>query len=133
MRIHRLALSAAFAAGVASFVNVAAAAPFAKTSTKKKATPPVAVTVRPGWDGRGGWGGREWYTRGWGGWGWGWGRGQGLLAGAIVGGALTAPYYDFTYGYPTYRRPYGYPYVAYPYGIGYPYYGISYGYYRPPP
>ena len=55
------------------------------------------------------------------------------VAGAIIGGGLTAPYYDFTFGYPTYRRPYGYPYVDYPYGIGYPYFGISYGYYRPLP
>jgi hypothetical protein len=30
---------------------------------------------------------------GWGGRGWGWGLGGGLAAGAIIGGALAAPYY----------------------------------------
>jgi len=130
MKIHMLARCAALAASVASLVSTVEAASFTKTSTTKKAAP---VAVHQRWDGRGGWGGKEWYTKGWGGWGWGWGVGQGLLAGAIVGAANTAPYYDFTYGYPPNRRPYGYPYVAFPYGIGYPYFGISYGYYRPPP
>jgi len=49
------------------------------------------------------WGG--WHG-GWrGGWGWGWGPGP-FVAGAIVGGALAAPYY---YGYYPYG-PYAYPY-----------------------
>jgi hypothetical protein len=46
-------------------------------------------------------------------WGWGWGPGPfwgGLAAGAIVGGALAAPYYGGYYGY-------------YPYGPYRPYYG----------
>jgi hypothetical protein len=54
-----------------------------------------------GW--HGGWRGGGWH----GGW---YGPGPGFIAGAIIGGALGAPYY-----------PYGY----YPYGYGYPaqYYG----------
>lgn len=55
----------------------------------------------------------RWY--GGGGWGWrggGWGWGAPFVAGAIVGGALAAPYYyGGYYGY--------YPYGSYPY---YPYY-----------
>jgi hypothetical protein len=128
MNIHALALSMAFAASVASLAAAAAARPIARGHLRKHA-PPAAVTVRP--DPSGGWGGPEWY-KGWGGWGWGYGAGQGLLAGALIGGGLTAPYYDFTFGYPTHRPPYGYRYVAFPYGAGYPYYNISYGYYRPP-
>jgi hypothetical protein len=49
--------------------------------------------------------------------GFGWGVGAGFLGGAIVGGALAAPYY---YGYP-------YPYYGPYYGRPYPYYGPSYG------
>jgi hypothetical protein len=128
MKIHALAL---VAAGIASLANAAVADPFLKA--RKHALLPVATTVHPQHDPRGGWGGPEWYTKGWGGKGWGYGPGQGLLAGALIGGGLTAPYYDFTFGYPTHRRPWGYPYVAFPYGVGYPYYNISYGYYRPPP
>jgi len=51
--------------------------------------------------------------------GWGWGPGPfwgGLAAGAVVGGALAAPYYYGGY------RGYGYGYGYYPYGP-YPYYG----------
>jgi hypothetical protein len=58
------------------------------------------------------WGGGGWGWRG-GGWGWrggGWGWGGPFVAGAIVGGALAAPYW---YGYGGYG-PY-YPYGAYPY------------------
>ena len=127
MRIHMLALSAAFAVSIVSHVNVAGAASFVKTSARKNAASPIVEAVRWNGGGRGWrWGGRPW------GWGWGWGAGQGLLAGAIIGGGLTAPYYDFTHGYPPYGPPYGYPYLDFPYGIGFPYYGISYGYYRPP-
>jgi hypothetical protein len=128
MKINALALSMAVAASVASLADAAAARP--KGHVRKHARP-IAVTVNPSPRGIGGWGGPEWY-KGWGGWGWGYGAGQGLLAGALISGGLTAPYYDFTFGYPTHRPPYGYPYVAFPYGIGYPYYNISYGYYRPP-
>jgi hypothetical protein len=127
MRIHALALSAACAAAVASLATIAAARPFTKAHVRKHAAP-ITVTVHPQAL-RGGWGGPEWYTKGWGGWGWGYGPGQGLLAGALVGEGVSVPYYDFTFGYPKHRR---YPYVAFPYGVGYPYYNMSYGYYRPP-
>jgi hypothetical protein len=130
MKIHALALSVACAASVASLADAAAAKPVTRLHIHKHA-PLATVTVHPSPRGIGGWGGPEWYN-GWGDKGWGYGAGQGLLAGALVGGGATAPYYDFTFGYPTNRRPYGYPYVAFPYGIGYPYYSISYGYYRPP-
>jgi hypothetical protein len=129
MRIIAFALSAAGAASAAWPASVAAAGPFTKAHVRKHAASPLAGTVHPNRDPRGGWGGREWYTKGWGGWGWGYGAGQGLLAGALVGEGSAVPYYDFTFGYPKHRR---YPYVAFPYGAGYPYYNISYGYYRPP-
>ena len=54
---------------------------------------------------------QSWYGAGWHG-GWGWGPGPfigGLAAGAIIGGALTAPYY---YPYPT--GYYGYALGPYP-------------------
>jgi hypothetical protein len=98
-----LATTALVAGTIFSFVNAAAAGPFINTAAIKNAAPPIVVTVR--------WGG------------WGWGFGGGLLAGAIIGGALAAPYY----GYPSYSYGYGYPY--YGYGYGYPYY-YGYGYPR---
>ncbi len=61
-------------------------------------------------------------------WGWG-GVGLGLAAGALVGAALTAPWYggyDYGYGYPGYAYPdyaYGYGPV---YAHGYPTYGYGY-------
>jgi hypothetical protein len=58
------------------------------------------------------WHGGGWHGGGWRGGGYGggyWGPGVGFAAGAIIGGALAAPYY---YG--------GYPY-GYGYGYGYPY------------
>jgi BA14K-like protein len=51
--------------------------------------------------------------------GFGWGVGAGLLGGAIIGGALAAPYYGYgyyppAYGYGYYPAPaYGYPAPAY--------------------
>ena len=68
-----------------------------------------------GWGGwRGGWGGwRGGWRGGWGGWGWGVGA---LAAGALIGGALAAPYYPVYGGYPYY---YGAPYADYGY-YGYP-------------
>lgn len=66
----------------------------------------------------------------WRGRGWGWGVGAGLLGGAIIGGALAAPYYYggpgpyYGYGpgpyYPAYGPgPYGPGYGPGPYGPGY--------------
>ena len=59
----------------------------------------------------------------WGGWGgWGWGIGA-FAAGAVIGGALTAPYYGYSYG-PGYAYAPGYPYApgyAYPPGYRYRY------------
>jgi hypothetical protein len=55
--------------------------------------------------------------------GFGWGFGAGFLGGAIVGGALAAPYYRYGYGYPNYG---GYPYYG-----GYSYYRPYYGYGSP--
>jgi hypothetical protein len=87
------------------------------------AIPAFTTSADAAWWGRGGWG--------WGhGWGWG-GVGLGLAAGALVGAALTAPYYGgyYGYGYPSYGYGYGYGYPAYGYGYGYPSYGYSsYGY-----
>lgn len=40
--------------------------------------------------------------------GFGWGLGAGFLGGAIVGGALAAPYYRYGYPYPYYGPYYGY-------------------------
>lgn len=120
---------AAAAAVTAMAVGPAAAAP---PLVADPFTPPPGKHVPvAAHGGRGGWGGPQWY-KGWGGRGWGYGAGQGLYAGALVSATETAPYYDFTFGYPTPRRPYGYPYTKFPYGIGFPYYNISYGYYRPP-
>ena len=76
----------------------------------------------PGWGGwrGGGWGWRGGYWRGgywgggcgWGGCGW-W---PGLAAGALVGAAVTSPYWAYGYGYPYYG--YGYPYATAGYGYG---------------
>jgi hypothetical protein len=72
------------------------------------ATLATSSTADARWGGGGwGWRGGGWGWRG-GGWGWGWGGP--FVAGAIVGGALAAPYW---YGYGGYG-PY-YPYGAYPY------------------
>ena len=61
------------------------------------------------WLGVGAW----WWMAG-GGWGWG-GAGLGFAAGALVGSALTSPYYGYGYGYAP--AAYGYPY-GYDYGYG---------------
>lgn len=77
----------AWAAGIALLANVASATPATHALALKNAVPSTVETVR--------WGG--WH----GGWGWGWG---GFAAGAIIGSALTAPYYYGGY------YPYAYPY-----------------------
>ena len=101
MRVSTLLRTTALAAGL-----IAASVPF------------LSVPANAAW---GGWHGN--------GWGWG-GVGIGLAAGALVGAALTAPYWGYGYGYP---YAYGYGYPAYGYGYGYPAsygygYGPSYGY-----
>ncbi len=94
-RMLNMSVAAVLAAGVVAACNVASAAPFADPLAIRKATATDVVTV---------WGR-----------GFGWGFGAGFLGGAIIGGALAAPYY---YGPPSYY--YGAPY--YPpaaYGPGY--------------
>jgi BA14K-like protein len=87
-----LMTAASIAAGVASLPTSASAAPVLDPLALKNAAVTDVETVR--W------------------WGWGWGVGAGLLGGAIIGGALAAPYY---YGYgPYYPGPYAYPYGPYP-------------------
>jgi hypothetical protein len=86
-----------FATGVASVAGAASAAPVTDGVAVRNAVP---ATVEAVW------------------WGW-WGPAAGFAAGAIIGGALVAPYY-----YPRYYYGYGPGY----YGYGYPYAG---GYYPP--
>ena len=100
----------------ASSYTVASAAPVGGALAIKNAAP---ITVQ---DARwvGGWRGGGW---GWRGRGWGWGFGGGLAAGALIGGALAAPYYygggpyygDAYYADPGYADP---GYYAQPYGGG---------------
>ena len=90
--VKRLAVALSCAAAIALTANTASATPATHALALKNAAPSDIETVR---------------------WGWGWGLG-GFAAGAIIGGALAAPYY---YGRPYY--PYGYypayaPYPAYP-------------------
>src|ERR1700756_5188006 len=88
------------AALVASQISLAAAAPLPTNVATMKS---IAATGPSQVYWRGGWGG------------WGWGAGAGLLAGAIIGGAIASG------GYGYYTAPYYYGYPAYPY----------YGYYAP--
>lgn len=92
-RMLNISLAAALAAGVVAASNVASAAPFADALAITKATDSNVESVR--------WGRR----------GFGWGLGAGLLGGAIVGGALAAPYY---YGEPHYYPPAAYGPGYYP-------------------
>ena len=92
-------LAAAFlcAVSVASMSSVATAMPIADALAIKNAAPATVESVQ--------------WRRGWG------GVGAGLVAGAIIGGALAAPYYGgYGYGYPA-------PYYAPP----------PPAYYGPPP
>jgi hypothetical protein len=87
------------AGGIWSMAGVAAAAPVADALAIRSTVPTAVDTV-------------QWR-------GWGWGLGTGLIAGAIVGSALTAPYY-YGYGpYPYYAAPPGPVY----YGPAAPVYG----------
>ena len=99
-RLVTLSAAALVATAIAAVPNIASATPVADALAIKNAAGSDVVTV---------WGR-----------GFGWGFGAGLLGGAIVGGALAAPYY--------YGAPY-YPPAAY--GPGYypaPRYGDSAGY-----
>lgn len=140
MSIVRAAIVCAFTGALtAGTVGSAGAAPLPTNVEAMKAVS-AGNTVQVQW--RGGWG----YRRGW---GWG-GAGAGLIAGALIGGAIASsawgygPYGGYYggpygyygggpyYGYPVYGyapRPYYYPrYVSYGYR---PYYG-GYGYYGRP-
>jgi hypothetical protein len=92
-RMLNMSVAAVLATGVAAASTVASATPFADALAITKAT---GTDVEKVW-GRG----------------FGWGFGAGFLGGAIVGGALAAPYY---YRGPYYYGPY-YPPAAY--GPGY--------------
>ena len=87
--------AALIAVAVPSFAGIALAAPVGGALAIKNAATSNIETVRWGWGGRG----------------WGWGLGGGLAAGAIIGGALAAPYY-YGGGYPYYYG--GGPYYAAP-------------------
>lgn len=69
---------------------------------------------------------------GWHGGGGGWHGGRGFpaaaFAGALIGGAIAAPYYGGGY-YPSYDADYGYGYPAPYYGDPAPYYGYGPRYY----
>src|SRR5215831_9639469 len=100
--ITNLMAAALIAVDFPSFASIASAAPVGGALAIKNAATSNIETVRWGWGGRG-WG-----------WGRGWGLGGGLAAGAIIGGALAAPYY---YGGGYYGGPYYYgggPYYAAP-------------------
>ena len=87
-----MSVAALLATGVVAAPNIAAAAPLADALAITKATDTNVEAVR--------WGR-----------GFGWGLGAGLLGGAVVGGALAAPYY---YGEPDYYPPAAYGPAYYP-------------------
>ncbi len=94
--IAKLMAAALLAVVVPSFAGIALAAPIGGALLIKNAATSNIETVQ--WRGRG----------------WGWGFGGGLATGAIIGGALAAPYY---YGGGYYGGPYYYgggPYYAAP-------------------
>jgi hypothetical protein len=100
--------------GIVSLSIAVMAASFALVSNGASATPfadALAIRKAAGTDVEKVWGRR-----------FGWGVGAGFLGGAIVGGALAAPYYRYGYGYPyPYPYPYSYPYYGPYVGYGYPY------------
>jgi BA14K-like protein len=102
--LRKLILGASLGAGIASFASVASALPLLDALAIRNEAPPTIVEEVQ-WRGRWGWG-----------WGWGAPVAAGVVAGALIGGALAAPYY---YGYgPYYPGPY-YPgpvpaYYGYP-------------------
>jgi hypothetical protein len=90
-------LAAVAATGIAVVSNAASAMPYVEPLAIKNAS---GTNIEMVW------------SRGF-----GWGFGPGFLGGAIVGGALVAPYYRYGYGYPHYG--------------GYSYYGPYNGYVTP--
>jgi BA14K-like protein len=99
MRVHKIICGCVASLLLVGTASTTSALPLASNgSAINQATPEATTDIY--WRGRGR--------------GWGWGVGAGLLGGAIIGGALAAPYY---------------------YGPG-PYYGPDYGpgpYYAPGP
>src|SRR5262249_27785209 len=94
--ITKLMAAALIAVAVPSFASIASAVPVGGALAIKNAATSNIENVQ--WRGRG----------------WGWGLGGGLAAGAIIGGALAAPYY---YGSGYYGGPYYYgsgPFYAAP-------------------
>jgi hypothetical protein len=86
--VRKSAATILIAASLGSLATVTSAAPMAGALAVRNAAPASVETVR--------WGR-----------GWGWGLG-GLAAGAIIGGALAAPYYygsGYYYGAPYYPAP----------------------------
>jgi len=77
----KLAATIVVAASIGSFANVASAAPATGVLALKNAVPTTVESV-------------HWRRRGY---GYG-GVGAGFIAGAIIGGALAAPYYGYGYG-----------------------------------
>ena len=76
--LRKLALAASLGAGIASFATVASALPVFDALAIRNAAPPTVEKV-------------QWR------WGWGWGApvAAGVVAGAVVGSALAAPYYGY--------------------------------------
>jgi len=111
--ITNLIAAALISVVVPSYASIASAAPAGGALAIKNAVSSNIEHVRWGW--RGGWG--------WGR-GWGWGVGAGVAAGALIGGALAAPYYYGGY----YGGPYYYASPSY----ADPYYVVDESYYSEP-
>jgi hypothetical protein len=101
MNVYRTLAAALIAGSVSSLAGSAQAVPLSASLSLRDASTSEVQPVQ--------------WRRGWG------GIGFGLVAGAIVGAALAAPYYRYGYG------GYGYGYPAYAYGG---YYGGYYPSYR---
>ena len=114
--LNRTMTAALIAGGISSLPSSAHAVPLGASLSLRDASTSQVQTVQ------------------WRRWGWG-GFGVGLAAGAIVGAALSAPYYRYGYygyGYPAYSYgyypAYSYSYPAYSYGYSYPAYSYGYSY-----
>jgi hypothetical protein len=120
MRMPRLAVAVSLAGAVSLAALPVQAAPLTSLSAAAKPTTQDTGAIQQ--------------VR-WGGWhGGGFGFGIGALAaGALIGAAISSPYYYGAYpyyaGYPYYGYGYGYPY-GYTYTTTY-YPAYSYSYYRP--